>query len=167
MCAIDIKTVTIQTSQHMSYQIPLDTLGHPLPPPVPSNTICRIPRSKWRKWWIQYYTNTLPEDRDCCSCGVTFEMNELTALNAKLLVDGGVQRQYLNNMGLANIFLCKGCRKKCEKCTRFIPDAQKKQFLGLCQECYLLSRGTLKRKTPDTTAAENKGSQKARKTANK
>lgn len=130
------------------YEIPLDTLGHPLPPPVPSDTICRIPKSRWAGWWHRFYNNKLPEDRDCCVCGFTFEMKLLTPLNAKLLVDPGIQRQYLNSMMLPKIFLCAGCRKKCESCSQYIPNAQRTHFENLCQECYTSTNTSKKRKTP-------------------
>ena len=132
------------------YTIPRDTLGNPLPPPVPRDTICKVPKSKWTEWWHRYYTNTLPEDRDCCVCGFTFEMTLLTPLNAKLLVDPGIQRQYLNNMMIPNIFLCMSCKKKCESCSRYIPNAQKIHFQNLCQQCYTctVKCKAKKKKTP-------------------
>ena len=33
--------------------IPLDTLGNPLPPPVPSGTVARIPPSEWHEYWMR------------------------------------------------------------------------------------------------------------------
>ena len=119
----------------MAYTIPLDTLGHPLPPPVPSNTICKIPSSEWGKWWVKYYTNTLPEDRSCCVCGFSFETWQATALSTEL-VDDKVQRQYLNGMMTDTLFLCSGCRKKCDSCDTFIPEAQKRLFEGFCKKCH-------------------------------
>ncbi len=126
-------------------QIPLDTLGHPLPPPVPSNTICKIPSKDWGKWWVKYYTNSLPEELACCVCGFSFETWQVTALDTEL-VDATVQRQYLNGMMTKSLFLCPSCRRKCESCSNAIPEAQKKLFTGLCQKCNASTVDTKKRK---------------------
>ena len=122
----------------MSEQVPLDTLGHPLPPPVPSNTICKIPKREWRQWWVKYHTNTLPEERGCCVCGYSFEARQLTALDTDL-VHSNVQRQYLNGMMTKDLFLCNSCRRKCDRCSAIVPEAQKKLFKGLCQKCNVAS----------------------------
>jgi hypothetical protein len=117
------------------FKIPLDTLGHPLPPPVPSNTVCKIPRRDWGKWWLKYFNNTLPEEQGCCVCGYSFESWQLTTLDTEL-VDLKVQRQYLNGMMSKNLFLCPSCRRKCSRCERPVPEAQKKLFRDLCQKCH-------------------------------
>ncbi len=122
----------------MSFQIPLDTLGHPLPPPVPSNTICRIPKRKWGDWWVRYYTHTLPEEKGCCVCGFSFEKWQLTALNTDL-VDANIQKQYLNGMMCKDLFMCPICRRKCDRCSAPIPEAQKKLFQGHCSKCHAAS----------------------------
>jgi hypothetical protein len=127
------------------FKVPLDTLGHPLPPPVTSNATCKIPSREWGKWWEKYYTNTLPEEKDCCVCGYWFETKLLTALDTEL-VEHTVQRQYLNGMMTKNIFLCPGCRKKCFSCSQFIPEAQKTLFNNHCRKCFLASGAEKSRK---------------------
>ena len=128
--------VEVRLTRHkkQSMSIPLDTLGHPLPPPVPSMTICKIPRKKWGQWWLQHASNTLPIEKECCVCGFSFEMWQLTALDTAL-VHANVQRQYLNGMMTKNLFACWACKRKCDRCSRPVPEAQKKLFSGLCQEC--------------------------------
>ena len=39
--------------------IPVDTLGHPLPPPVPSGMVDRSPRSSWAHYWRSSPDGTL------------------------------------------------------------------------------------------------------------
>jgi hypothetical protein len=136
------------------YAVPLDTLGHPLPPPVPSYTTCKIPRRGWAKWWHDFYNDRLPEDKDCCVCGFWFTLDMLTALNTEL-VEPRIQRQYLNSMMLKNIFMCKDCRKKCNGCNRYIPNAQKTRFNNLCHECHTAQLSTPKeiRKRPTSSAS--------------
>ena len=128
------------------FKIPLDTLGNPLPPPVASNSICKIPSRDWGRWWEKYYSDTLPEEKDCCVCGYWFETRLLTALDTDL-VDPTVQRQYLNGMMTKNIFLCPACRKRCLSCNRCIPEAQKSHFNNICRKCFT-ETGAKKKQKP-------------------
>lgn len=122
-------------------KIPLDTLGNPLPPPVPSYTICKIPQKKWGQWWIQHFTHTLPEENPCCVCGFSFEVWQLGVLDTDL-VEINVQRQYLNGMTSSKIYICGNCKRKCDKCSKIVPEAQKKLFTGLCMACHAVTKAS-------------------------
>ncbi len=52
--------------------VPLDTLGHPLPPPARAEQVCKVPKKDWGKWWTGYFNDTLERELDCSVCGLHF-----------------------------------------------------------------------------------------------
>jgi hypothetical protein len=126
-------------------RVPLDTLGHPLPPPVRAEHVCKIHREDWGKWWTNYFNDTLERELDCCVCGLHFTLRCLIPLDRALL-DPDVQRRVLNTTA-PGVRVCRGCRAACWMCDRLIVNAQKQKHGGMCMEC-LGRRSAKKRKAP-------------------
>lgn len=114
-------------------QIHLDTLGHPLPPPVRPEHICRIPKKDWGKWWIRFHNDTLESELDCSVCGLSFPKSALMPLE-RAVIDPTIQMRVLNTTGEA-ARVCRGCRAGCAMCGRTIISAQKQKYEGFCQVC--------------------------------
>ena len=128
----------------MSY-IPLDTMGHPLPPPVRPEHICKIPKKDWGKWWTRYFNNTLDRELDCSVCGLSFPENALNPLDRAFL-HPTIQKTALNATG-DRVRVCRGCKTACSMCGHTIIYAQRQKFEGFCQACVEENR-TKKRKAP-------------------
>ena len=141
-------TKTPNMSKTQNSQIPLDTLGHPLPPPVRPEHICRIPKRDWGKWWTRYYNDTLDKELDCSVCGLSFPEPTLIPLDRAIL-DPAIQKRALNTTG-DRVRVCRGCKAVCSRCGGTIISAQKQKYEGLCQVCVHCVREnkTKKRKTP-------------------
>ena len=131
--------------QHMS-NIPLDTLGHPLPPPVRAEHICRIPRRDWGKWWIRFHNDTLERELDCSVCGLSFPIPALMPLE-RAIIDPTIQKRVLNTTA-DKVRVCRGCKAGCVMCGRTIIAAQKQKYEGFCQVCVEENRIRAKRKAP-------------------
>ena len=114
-------------------RVPLDTLGHPLPPPVRAEHVCKVPKKDWGKWWTGYFNDTLERELDCSVCGLHFTPKGLTPLERGLL-DSDVQRRVLNTPA-PTVRVCRGCRAACGVCERPIVNAQKQKHEGRCMEC--------------------------------
>lgn len=128
-------------------RIPLDTLGHPMPPPVRAEHICRIPKSKWGEWWIHFHNDTLEKELDCSVCGLNFPETALIPLQREL-IELEIQRRVLNTTG-SKVRLCRSCKAACDRCGRSIISEQKKKRNGICQACIEEEKFTQrKRKAP-------------------
>lgn len=114
---------TQNMSKTQNSQIPLDTLGHPLPPPVRPEHICRIPKRDWGKWWTRYYNNTLDKELDCSVCGLSFPEPTLIPLDRAIL-DPAIQKRALNTTG-DRVRVCRGCKSVCSRCGGTIISAQR------------------------------------------
>jgi hypothetical protein len=126
------KTTVNNKAGHMK-KIPLDTMGHPLPPPVRAEQICRIPRRDWGKWWTQYFDDTLESELDCSVCGLSSPISTLIPLD-RATVEIGIQRRVLNT-SCNNVRLCKSCKAVCNVCGRTTLSEHKKKYNGVCQTC--------------------------------
>jgi len=113
-------------------KVPLDTLGHPLPPPVRAEEVCRIPK-EWRGWWMRYFNDMLEKELDCCVCGLHFPEQKLSPLE-RPLIDQEVQRRVLNTTG-SQVRVCSRCQRRCAACERLIVDLQKEKHRSMCMEC--------------------------------
>ena len=131
----------------MKRHIPLDTTGHPLPPPVRPEHICRIPRKDWGQWWVRFHNDTLARELDCSVCGLHFPEKALIPLDREIL-DPEIQRRVLNTTA-SRVRVCRRCRACCAACERTIISAQKQKFEGLCQACVEVKQNApKKRKAP-------------------
>ena len=129
------------------YKIPLDTLGHPLPPPVRPEHICRIPQKDWGNWWTRFHNDTLENELDCSVCGLHFPEPSLLPLEREI-IDSTIQKRVLNTTA-TKVRICRGCKAACGMCGRTIISEQKKKFNGICQACIEEERITQKkRKAP-------------------
>ena len=117
---------------HMQ-KVPLDTLGHPLPPPARAEEVCRIPKKEWRGWWIRYLNDTLEKELDCSVCGLHYPVQKLSPLERPLL-DPEVQRRVLNTT-TPQVRICRRCQRRCAACERLIVDLQKERHKDMCMEC--------------------------------
>lgn len=127
----------------MSY-IPLDTLGHPLPPPVRPEQICKIPKRDWGKWWTQYHNDKLERELDCSVCGLSFP--EFTLLPLERAILHPAIQKTLNTTG-DRVRVCRGCKAACSNCGRTIISTQRQKYEGFCQAC-IEERRVKKRKAP-------------------
>lgn len=122
----------VKKSEHKK-RVPLDTLGHPLPPPVRAEEVCRIPRKLWEKWWIDFYNDKFVKELDCSVCGLSFPEPTLIPLK-RAVIDREIQRKVLNTPG-SNVRLCQSCKAACGVCGCAIVTEQKKRHNGVCQAC--------------------------------
>jgi hypothetical protein len=125
-------------------QIPLDTLGNPMPPPVRPEHNCKIHRKEWRRWWTRYYNDELEQELDCNVCGLHFPENALIRLE-RVGTDPEVQRKVLNTAA-DQVRICRGCKAECGMCGRVTLPAQKKKHSDLCQVCIDVQKSTTKKR---------------------
>lgn len=112
--------------------VPVDTLGHPLPPPcLAGDRITCPPPIKWQEWWQMYLSNSLPKEYPCCVCGGWFGYCHVTEC----------QRAHLHrkakeviNTTLNEIYVCRQCKTTCPECKATITRFQRERFNG-CDRC--------------------------------
>jgi hypothetical protein len=124
--------------------IPLDTLGNPLPPPVRSEHICKIPKKEWSKWWINFHNDRLEKELDCNVCGLYIPTSSLIPVERET-IDSEIQRKVLNTTA-SNIRICRSCKAGCDLCERTTISAQKKKHSGFCQKCVSTKQTTTKKR---------------------
>ncbi len=113
--------------------VPRESTGHALPPPVPAEQVCRLEPSEWENYWKTWQFR---KQEPCCVCG-RWVSHKSAYSGPKNILHINVRRRL--GSALEELHYCRGCRRKCRKCHKSIPDEQIRQR-GFCEICIITEK---------------------------